>query len=188
MTWREWVDVLRPTVIAPPPPARPAQPGAPLAAFLGDRTAAEVAVAEAVWGLRLAGADKRLYFNTQIESVRSRFRDAAGGRRALIPARSFEVAEGLAGEKNRTRHQVTGRAGGVLLAGIWDAQDEDGPCRVSVLTRASRGVFASLHGRMPVLIPTTDARAWLLGDDVKSLVAAALDRPDPPLLLDGHEV
>lgn len=186
MTWREWVDVLRPTVIAPPPPARPAQPGAPLAAFLGDRAASEVAIAEATWGLRLAGADKRLYFNTQIESVRARFRDAAASRRALIPARSFEVAEGVAGEKNRARHQVTGLAGGVLLAGIWD--ELDGQHRVSVLTRASRGVFASLHGRMPVLVPTAQARGWLLGEDVKALVAEALERPDPPLLLDGTQV
>ena len=182
MSWREWVEVLRPTVKVPPPPERATQPGAPIAAFIG--VGAEVEITDAVWGLRLVGADKRLYFNTQIENVRSRFREAAKHRRALVPVRSFEVAEGLAGEKNRIRHQVAAAEGSLLLAGIWD--EHDGQRRVSVLTCASRGPFVSLHGRMPVLMPTASARDWLLGEADKRLIEEALARPNPALLLDGQ--
>lgn len=183
-TWREWVEILRPNVEAPPPPERPAQPGADLAAFVSNRDAATgVSIADAIWGLRLVGPDRRLYFNSRLESVAQRFKDELAAQRALIPATRFEVAEGEAGEKNRRRHQVAAAAP-LLLAGIW-ARDEEGRLRVSVLTRASRGRFAALHPRMPAFVPTARARAWLVDPKPRELVRELLAAPDPPLGLDG---
>lgn len=187
VTWREWVEVLRPTLPLPfdPPPERAARPGSRVPTLARDQQGdGGSGLKDALWGLRF-DRDKKLYFNVRAETLTKRFADSAAHRRCLFPARSFEIAEGESGQKNRAHHQVSGR-GALLLAGIWEPSDEAPGRRASIVTRASRGPFATLHDRMPVIVPASLAAAWVGEEDAKELLRALLDGPDPELLLDGQ--
>jgi hypothetical protein len=45
----------------------------------------EVALRDAVWGLRFEGQGKRLYFNLRIETLTKRFRESAAEPRSEYP-------------------------------------------------------------------------------------------------------
>lgn len=181
-SWREWVEILRPRVETPAPPERATRPGDELAVFLGDRRYGTVEIAPARWGLQLAD-DKRLFFNTRLETVERRFREEVRDHRALVPVSAFQIAEGQAGDRDRARHLVRGKHA-LLLAAIW-TRGADGSSRVSVLTRPARGALADLHARTPVFVPTALARGWLVGAEVRPRVAELLALEDPPLSLEA---
>jgi putative SOS response-associated peptidase YedK len=178
-SWREWVEILRPRVVAPPPPERGARPSDELAVVLGDRGTETVEIAAARWGLQLPG-DDRLFFNTRLETVERRFKEEVRDHRALVPVSAFQIAEGRAGDRDRARHLVHGERA-LLLAGLWTAGAHGAPPRVSVLTRQARGDLAALHARTPVFVPAALARGWLVGADVHALVTELLALEDPPL-------
>jgi putative SOS response-associated peptidase YedK len=177
-SWREWVEILRPRVETPPPPERSTRPSDELAVFLGDRRSETVEIAAARWGLQLPD-DKRLFFNTRLETVERRFREEVRDHRALVPVSAFQIAEGRAGDRARPVHLVRGEHA-LLLAAIW-TRGADGSSRVSVLTRPARGALADLHARTPVFVPTALARGWLVGAEIRARVGELLALEDPPL-------
>lgn len=186
LTWREWVDILRPpppggaggaSTDSAPPPERPAQPGSEVVAFVAS------GVTPARWGFVMP-AGRGLYFNLRGETAPKRFAPALRERRAALPAVSFEVSAGEKGQKKRPRFRVRADRP-LLLAALWSPDPTGGLPRVSILTRASQGKLEKLHDREPILLPTELLAAWVGAGDGAALLEKLLERPDPTLTLEA---
>ncbi len=101
--------------------------------------------------------------NTRTDKLDSGFwRPSFENRRCLIPLSAFAEAEGPKGRKTRTWLSM-GDVEVFACAGIWRDSAEWGPVYSMVMTDASMHTSA-VHDRMPVIIPQSGHKAWLLGD------------------------
>lgn len=127
------------------------------------------------WGLvpawaRDAAVGARM-FNARLEGVAKRpaYRDAFARRRCLVPASAFYEwrREGASGSRRQPFALRRADRRPLALAGVWDANARAGEGRVlesvTVITTAARGVVASLHDRMPLILPEGAWDAWLDG-------------------------
>jgi putative SOS response-associated peptidase YedK len=136
------------------------------------------------WGLVLqrAGEPRRPLINVRVESVGKRppFRESLQRRRCLVPADGFYEWKQEDGKK--VPHWIHPAPGGLLaFAGIWDRwTDASGQARHSfaILTTSASLDVAPIHGRMPVIVESSERDAWL---DRSIDGSAALDalRPLP---------
>jgi putative SOS response-associated peptidase YedK len=130
----------------------------------------------ALWGLVPAGAPDRTVgatmFNAPIESARENpaFAPAVASRRAAVPATGYYVwhTGGDGASSAQFVHSPDGEP--LLLAALYEwwrdpALAPDDPARwvlsTTVLTRASGGPLALIHGRMPVLLEPGLLEDWL---------------------------
>jgi len=120
--------------------------------------------------------------NARVETVatRSAYRVPFRRHRCLVVADGFYEWERVGKEKLPHRFHLGGRPFGLAgLWSIWRDEDEQKVSSFTILTRPAVGVTASIHDRMPILLPRRSYGAWL-------------DRaPDTPLetlqaLLDDH--
>ncbi len=121
--------------------------------------------------------------NARAETVATSraYATAFAHRRTLVPADGwFEwCREG----GRRQAYFLTPADGAVLaLAGLW-SRWTDGRLTFSVVTTAAAGPLATVHDRMPLVLPPGRWRDWLTGP-----AAASLLRPPPPDLLGGMEI
>ena len=124
------------------------------------------------WGLvppwaKDPGVGARM-INARIESVLERpaFRDAMQRRRCLVPADGFFEWQGKA-PRRRPFHLAL--PGGSLfgIAGLYERWDGPGGERIdsfTLLTRPARGVVATLHDRMPLIVDPSGYEGWLGAD------------------------
>lgn len=95
------------------------------------------------------------------------FKRAMLARRCLIPVDAFYEWQGAAGEPGRQPWAVRLRGGQPFtLGGLWEywrPEGDSGAGVVSfaVLTTDPNATLASIHDRMPVIIPPNEWRAWL---------------------------
>jgi putative SOS response-associated peptidase YedK len=148
------------------------------------------------WGLIPAWVkDPRafsLLINARGESLGDKpaFRAAMRYRRCLFPADGFYDWR-REGER-ATPHYVRLKAGGpIALAGLWEnwmgPYGEEMETAAIVTTRANR-MLASIHPRMPVIVPPEAFDLWLDSGKVDATTAAALIAPAPEDMLDAYEV
>lgn len=136
------------------------------------------------WGLvpawaREASVGARM-FNARLEGVRQRpaYRSAFARRRCLVPASAFyEWRRADEGGRGRQPFALRSRARRPLaLAAIWEANTRilggDVLRTVAVMTTAARGVVATLHDRMPLILPEEAWTAWLDGQTPPDAVDA----------------
>ena len=148
------------------------------------------------WGLIPAWVkDPRgfsLLINACGESLNDKpaFRAALRYRRCLLPADGFYDWR-REGERARP-YNVRLKAGGPMaLAGLWEnwmgPNGEEMETAAIVTTRANR-MLATIHPRMPVIVPPEAFDLWLDSRSVDAATAAALIAPAPEDMLEMHEV
>jgi putative SOS response-associated peptidase YedK len=148
------------------------------------------------WGLIPAWVkDPRgfsLLINARGESLEEKpaFRAALRYRRCLFPADGFYDWR-REGERARP-YYVRRKAGGAMaFAGLWEnwmgPNGEEMETAAIVTTRANR-MLATVHPRMPAIVPPEAFDLWLDNRSVDATTAAALIAPAPEDMLEMHEV
>ena len=145
------------------------------------------------WGLLPSFAkDTRLAYSTinaRRESVDTKpaFRNAGKKRRALVPASGYYEWPVLDGRK-RPHYIHLADSPVMMFGGLWEARPDGAGgwlLTYAIVTRAADPVIASVHDRMPLLLPPELHRDWLQGsaDEAMQIAHAA---PEPALAY--HEV
>jgi putative SOS response-associated peptidase YedK len=144
------------------------------------------------WGLvpHWAKDAKSIHINARAETVATTpaFKRALSLHRCLIPADGFYEWEPK--EQGRTPHWIY-RADGfpMSLAGIWagwkDPATEQWTRRFAIVTTRAAGVIASIHDRMPVILPEEKWGNWLDRDLTDPEAALGLLEPlDAELIME----
>jgi putative SOS response-associated peptidase YedK len=138
--------------------------------------------------------------NVRAETVTDKptFKRLLASKRCILPADGFYEWDAIdpeptAGSGRRQRKQpfyITTRDGGPLaLAGLWTTNkhaDPAGPVETcTILTTSANQLMASIHHRMPVILPEATWDTWLDPDldDLDRLAALLVPAPDDLLVL-----
>ena len=142
----------------------------------------ELELQEMKWGLVpfYDKADKpRGLINARSETApdKAAFKKAFATRRCLVPATGFyEWAK-----PSRDRHHYTPAQGLFALAGLWQPHRQSDGTTIdtfAILTTAANDMLQRVHDRMPVILGSNAAGAWLApGTDLETL--RALMQPLP---------
>ena len=111
------------------------------------------------WGYRLSGG--RLAFNARSETASEKplFRDGMLHRRCLLPMSAYFEWEKR--PERKVKYRVFPRADEIhYLAGIYRFEDSGFPA-CTVLTTDAAPELSFIHPRMPVIVPSARAEAWL---------------------------
>jgi putative SOS response-associated peptidase YedK len=150
-------------------------------------------LASARWGLVPSWASDRTgaarLINARIETVAGKpaFRAAVRLRRCLLPADGYyEWAPDADGR--RRPHFVRAVTGTIAFAGLYETwRDPDGGAltTVTVLTTAATGAAATVHDRMPVMLPAPAWSAWLAPDvtDADQALGVIAGSPAPDVVV-----
>ena len=107
-------------------------------------------------------------FNARSETVteKASFKNQVKGRRCVIPVSGFYEWTGPKGK--RTPHAIFGPQPVIPMAGLYSwwhepgaGDDEGWHLTATILTRASAGIMADLHDRMPVFMSDELLHDWL---------------------------
>ena len=111
------------------------------------------------WGF--GGRDSHVVINARSETalVRPMFRDAMLERRCLVPASYY--FEWQAQGKRRIKHAIKPDGPLLYMAGLYRLEAGEPLAAFTILTRAADERIASIHDRMPVLLPAAWAEEWL---------------------------
>jgi putative SOS response-associated peptidase YedK len=146
------------------------------------------------WGLIPHWADSAKVgsrmFNARAETLAAApaFRDAFQRKRCLVPVECFYEWR----REGTLRQPYTiGRADGapLVLAGLWDGWRDPATDTVrrsfTIVTSAPNEAMATIHNRMPVILPEADWDAWLDGRyaDRGRLLAMLEPRDEPELAI-----
>lgn len=120
----------------------------------------KVSAVPMMWGFEEEG--RHLLINARSEGIKERamFKRIADTQRCALPAAGyFEWRNG-----DKLRHLITHSCNGpIYLAGLYRS-DRRGRLQFVVLTRASYGAHAKIHGRMPcIFYSREEARRWISG-------------------------
>ena len=133
-----------------------------------------------------------MLINARGESVNDKpaFRNAMRRRRCLVPADGFYEWKDEGGRKRP--YCVRPKDGGpIAFAGLWETwmgpNGEEMETAAIVTTHANREL-ASLHDRMPVIVPPEAFDLWLDCRNVDAATATALLAPAREGLLEAYEV
>jgi putative SOS response-associated peptidase YedK len=146
------------------------------------------------WGLIPHWADSAKVgsrmFNARAETLVNApaFRDAFQRKRCLVPVECFYEWRR---EGQVRQPYAIGRADGtpLVLAGLWDGWRDPGTDTVrrsfTIVTSAPNEAMATLHNRMPVILPESDWDAWLdpRFSDRGRLLAMLEPRDEPELTI-----
>jgi putative SOS response-associated peptidase YedK len=133
-----------------------------------------------------------LLINARGESLDDKpaFRAALRYRRCLFPADGFYDWR-REGERARPYYVRLKAGGPMAFAGLWEnwmgPNGEEMETAAIVTTRANR-MLATVHPRMPVIVPSEAFDLWLDSARVDATLAAALIAPAPGDMLEMHEV
>jgi len=135
--------------------------------------------------------------NARVESVAEKpsFRSAFKSRRCLIPANGYYEWATESGDFQPKQPFYVYKSDGHLLAmaGLYEywTNPDSGEqlTTTSVITRESTGLIASIHHRMPILLPPDRWAHWLSADSITSeqisdyLDSLELPKPDAGLAI-----
>ncbi len=147
------------------------------------------------WGLvprwaKDAKAGNRM-INLRAESVREKksWRSSLARKRCMIPIDGFYEWQDQGRGRRKQPFYITARDGGPLaLAGLWatwrdpEAPDEE-LWTCTILTTTANQLMASVHDRMPVILPPEAWDAWLDPDNTDVEQLAEMLNPAPEELL-----
>jgi putative SOS response-associated peptidase YedK len=126
------------------------------------------------WAKELAVGTKMI--NARAEGVEAKpaFRAAVRERRCLVPATGFYEWKGLPGRKQP--YAITIDRPLFAFAGLWETwtSREGRPVETfTIITTEANPAIASVHDRMPVILPKDAEEAWLSGDAKDALAVLA---------------
>jgi putative SOS response-associated peptidase YedK len=133
-----------------------------------------------------------LLINARIEGVLDKpsFRNAIRRRRCLVPADGFYEWQKTA--RGKRPFAIRPSADGpVAFAGIWETwADRDGGeiDTMAIITCPANKTLASIHDRMPALVPPEHYDAWFDAEKVDAETALALIGPAPEDFFEAYEV
>jgi putative SOS response-associated peptidase YedK len=145
-------------------------------ALVGNDAGATRLVSPARWGLIPRWAKDRAIgsrlINARSETLAEKpsFRDAFKKRRCLVPATGFyewrkdEAREGAKGPARKTPFLIRAPGGRPFtFAGLWeDWMSPEGVTRsFTIITTAPSEAVASVHDRMPVILPAEARETWV---------------------------
>jgi putative SOS response-associated peptidase YedK len=143
------------------------------------------------WSADRSGAARLI--NARLETVADKpaFRGALRARRCLLPADGYYEWAADADRPGRRPYLLRSASGGGLaFAGLYETWRDPAAggatlVTVTVVTTAATGAAASVHDRMPVLLPPDAWAAWLAPEatDPEAAVALARDAAGPPLVV-----
>ncbi len=142
------------------------------------------------WGLLPAWAkDARLAYktiNARLETVAEKpaFRSAWRHRRCLIPSSGYYEWIQLDAKTKQPYFIHLADAPVMFYAGLWETRPADGggeTLTYSVITRDADQTVATIHDRMPLILPADVFPAWLHGDSDEAM-AIALGVPSADLV------
>jgi len=111
-----------------------------------------------LWGFPSLMQGKQPHINARSETaaVKKTFCESMHSRRCLVPASGFYEWKNI-GKKHKEKYEITlPNRVSMYMAGIYS---EEG--RFAILTRAASPSVASIHDRMPVILPKTLGEVWL---------------------------
>ncbi len=174
----EWDDVLEivmriemsaPCSLRPDWPARGpmARPGSVVPIISSD--GGGLAAAELRWGFAAPWDDRRLLFNTRIETAlddeRGIWHDAIRHGRCIVPTWGFfepsateTVLSPRTGRPVKRQYEFSLPEEPTLLAGVCNRD------AFSVVTTKPNATVAAVHDRMPVVLQKDEAHQWMYGD------------------------
>jgi putative SOS response-associated peptidase YedK len=125
----------------------------------------ERTLCELKWGLIPSWSKKPAGFiNARAETLETKpsFKEAFERRRCLIPADGFYEWEKLGKAKQPHYFQMKDSAP-FFLAGIWDEWQFDGTSikTCAIVTTTPNKLLATIHDRMPVILPNEACNEWL---------------------------
>ena len=162
----------------------------------GNDAEAKKALAVVSWGLigpwltdfQEARASQSRAINARSESIHEKptFRNAFRATRCLIPATGYyEWATALGKYSPKQPFYISARDEKQLpIAGIWSswrAPNGEVIETASIITQEAQGELATIHSRMPVMLPEDRWDSWLdptMRDSEAALEMLRVDRPD----------
>ena len=113
------------------------------------------------WGFGGVNRNARPVINARSETAYEKpmFRNAMLERRCLVPASYY--FEWQAQGKSRIRHAIKPDGPLLYMAGLYRLEAGEPLAAFTILTRAADERIASIHDRMPVLLPAAWAEEWL---------------------------
>lgn len=97
------------------------------------------------------------------------FRDSFRHRRCLFIASGFYEWQTVDGKK-QPFNITTIDGSPLLMAGIWD--NWKGDDTAAIITTGPNSLMATIHDRMPVIVPKDQANEWIYGNSPESLLTA----------------
>lgn len=153
-------------------------PTDPVHIVRGGRDTGHREVVAARWGLLppWAGSPREgaRMINARLETVQTSpaFRRAFARRRCLVPADGWYEWLRRSEGGGKDPYFMTPRDGGVLaFAGLWETWGPDRLVTATIITTAAVGDLATVHDRMPLVLPGRRWAEWLGGPS---------RLPDPP--------
>lgn len=136
------------------------------------------------WGLIPSWAkDEKIGYrmiNARSETVAEKpsFRAAFKRRRCLIPASGFYEWQRIDAKTKQPHHIHHSDDGLIAFAGLWERWDkgDDTVESFSIITTSANSLMATIHDRMPVILPTDVHSVWL-DPDVAPDALTELMRP-----------
>jgi putative SOS response-associated peptidase YedK len=134
-----------------------------------------------------------LLINARVESVNDKpaFRYAMRRRRCLVPADGFYEWKDEGGGRKRPYAVRPKDRAPVAFAGLWESwmgPNGEEMETAAIVTTAANRELASLHDRMPVVLPPDAFAAWLDCRNVDAETATALCVPACDGLLEAYAV
>ena len=135
------------------------------------------------WGLSPAFGGKLrrspLLINARAESLweKQSFQKLFLQQRCIILADGFFEWQAIPGSRQKRQiHFTLPNDEPFCFAGLWDESDRQ---RCAIVTTAARGVVASVHERMPVLLPVSALSVWLSKDPLPGRMVGSLLASEP---------
>ena len=146
------------------------------------------------WAKDISVGNRMINARAETLAEKPSFRTALARRRCLIPADGFyEWKEADNPEEGGRTPMHIRQAEGALFAfaGLWDewTAPDGSPVRSCVIiTGAPNSLMASIHDRMPIILPQSDEAHWLDASIQDAAALSALLRPYPAEHLEAYPV
>jgi putative SOS response-associated peptidase YedK len=116
------------------------------------------------WAESIQDASKLINARSETAKVKPSFRDAWVRRRCIVPANAFY--EWRRDGRSRAPHAIATCHNAVFaMAGLWEGwqnpQTAEWHKSFAILTTTANELIASIHGRMPVILPSDAWADWL---------------------------
>ncbi|MCU1370763.1 MAG: hypothetical protein JWO77_1957 [Ilumatobacteraceae bacterium] len=144
------------------------------------------------WAKSVAVGNKMINARADGLATKGAFKDAFARKRCIVPADGFYEWKHVPGQKVKQPYLITRRTGEPLaFAGLWSSwrpPGSDGGERLrsaTIITTTPNELMATLHDRMPVVLPARAWAEWLdpTNHDVEALSALLVPAPEDVLTL-----
>ncbi|MEZ5180653.1 MAG: SOS response-associated peptidase [Acidimicrobiales bacterium] len=143
------------------------------------------------WAKSPAIGSKMINARAEGLAEKGAYKHAFRKRRCIVPADAFYEWRKVPGQKAKQPYAIERRDGEpIAFAGLWEqwrgGDDKGGALRsTTIITTEPNELMATIHDRMPVILPPSAWDAWLdpANDDLEALGKLLVPAPEGLLLL-----